>query len=1044
MPNNIDDWFVNARAEQLKAESDGGQFVSGVRAKQEKQKNDEATLKVNSLFDTNKLLNQNIKRDDYNFNAMYLEQGGFGESQDSLVIPNKYRAPLKSAVAGYDWGTGRQEFKALNDADGVARKAVEQLRTSYVDANNGRPTEDVYPLSQIAYQAQKENKSFDEFQKCVSDYAGPYVGIAWDIAEHVNDCEQYVDYVQSGVWNNKDNPPRKMPPIKHDDLLAHEAWMNSSKYFLEKWYGKPVDLSDEELSGEALKLMSQFNNNLTAQGIMASRVSNASDDLFKKAFWNMMSVYENIDMSGHTWDYFKRGAGNVLIDPATYAGGIVGSLAYKKMMAGRIGNRAFMPILAATISSAPEGFFYGGFQEVQKQKVEKAAGVRDEYNVEQIGDKATSGAAIGMGMTAGIGLGIKGLGAGFRGVASGTNALVDLIKQNSSDPYFPMPGSFGKQLGSASPYGINKQTEMFGEVPQVVDPFYSRLEQAIDKSISKKGGTGDELFKRINGLGKKGDFKSDELFWSGLDTFLALKGNEHVTKQEIKDYLAKNNFNLTERRFTGLVEEFTPVRVMDDFSEEVLDDYDYYAHNIEPIRENIELYTTHDFDAEAARFRRDHPNATDEQVNSHIDDWKDDIAEDLARQEYMADPLYEFTNYDLGVAVRGNDEQGYLVSSTRGDFANQRRFRDIEEVEEFINSYYENDLRSLRGEEIPEGFEGGAKFTDPAWSLQGGTNYREILFEQTGVMTKEYNGGHYSDNSNILFHVRAQDFDTPTTGKTLFVDEIQSDWHNAGKQFGYKGPELDKQVIQWKSELDKLQKSIIEYDKKEVANVFYERVDDIQRAFQVAEKKAKELDIRTPYEVKKVLENTYLNTSPIDLINSIRNSPKYSKLLPPVIYNAYGKFSNMLKDSVEGGILRDKINKSHSAVSRAPLKDDYPVTAIRRMIREAADGDYDSISWTPSEVQSKRWSPQYQKLYELVYDQKMVAEANRIATQFGSEVKKVTMETSDGPVEVWTLKLTPGIKYKAKFEGFPFFQILMGGTGAAMSAQQMEQSNEEL
>jgi hypothetical protein len=108
------------------------------------------------------------------------------------------------------------------------------------------------------------------------------------------------------------------------------------------------------------------------------------------------------------------------------------------------------------------------------------------------------------------------------------------------------------------------------------------------------------------------------------------------------------------------------------------------------------------------------------------------------------------------------------------------------------------------------------------------------------------------------------------------------------------------------------------------------------------------------------------------------------------------------------------------------------------MIREAADNGYDSISWTKSGTQADRWSEDFIKLYRLVYDEKMVAEANRIGSKGNSEVRTITLDTDDGPVEVWNLELTPRIKYKAKFEGFPLFQMLGAGAGAAFGAQQLE------
>ena len=56
----------------------------------------------------------------------------------------------------------------------------------------------------------------------------------------------------------------------------------------------------------------------------------------------------------------------------------------------------------------------------------------------------------------------------------------------------------------------------------------------------------------------------------------------------------------------------------------------------------------------------------------------------------------------------------------------------------------------------------------------------------------EQSGGHYRHNhwgseSNMLFHVRHQEFKDADGKSVFFVEEIQSDWHQEGRKKGYKG-----------------------------------------------------------------------------------------------------------------------------------------------------------------------------------------------------------------------------------------------------------------
>lgn len=58
-----------------------------------------------------------------------------------------------------------------------------------------------------------------------------------------------------------------------------------------------------------------------------------------------------------------------------------------------------------------------------------------------------------------------------------------------------------------------------------------------------------------------------------------------------------------------------------------------------------------------------------------------------------------------------------------------------------------------------------------------------------GLNTREkpFLSQHWEDDPNVLAHVRFDDRIAPDGKKTLFVQEVQSDWHQAGKKGGYQG-----------------------------------------------------------------------------------------------------------------------------------------------------------------------------------------------------------------------------------------------------------------
>jgi hypothetical protein len=68
------------------------------------------------------------------------------------------------------------------------------------------------------------------------------------------------------------------------------------------------------------------------------------------------------------------------------------------------------------------------------------------------------------------------------------------------------------------------------------------------------------------------------------------------------------------------------------------------------------------------------------------------------------------------------------------------------------------------------------------WVAPGGENYKELLLTLPGE--QNYRGGHF-DESNILAHVRFNERTDTQGNRVLFIEEIQSDWHQAGREQGY-------------------------------------------------------------------------------------------------------------------------------------------------------------------------------------------------------------------------------------------------------------------
>ena len=60
-----------------------------------------------------------------------------------------------------------------------------------------------------------------------------------------------------------------------------------------------------------------------------------------------------------------------------------------------------------------------------------------------------------------------------------------------------------------------------------------------------------------------------------------------------------------------------------------------------------------------------------------------------------------------------------------------------------------------------------------------------FYFERIGKnQIPEFRSSHWEE-PNVLAHARVNDREIPGVGKSLHIEEIQSDWHQAGRKEGY-------------------------------------------------------------------------------------------------------------------------------------------------------------------------------------------------------------------------------------------------------------------
>ena len=337
----------------------------------------------------------------------------------------------------------------------------------------------------------------------------------------------------------------------------------------------------------------------------------------------------------------------------------------------------------------------------------------------------------------------------------------------------------------------------------------------------------------------------------------------------------------------------------------------------------------------------------------------------------------------------------------------------------------------------------------------------------------EFRGGH-DPEPDVLIRVRTTDRIDADGKRTLFVEEFQSDWHQAGRDRGYRtGPQFSGELS------------------------------------------AKEMPDGIGWEIRD--ENNVFVT------NVLIGSKDDGGRVVAHADDALAAARRRIDDPSIGEIATDY------RVPDAPLKGVWPETAMRRMIRHASENNYDSISWTTGRMQQDRYNlsrhyegveiipsndaaklgygnaeyeimvkikgdnafrtldtgvkendlPQhigkeltdkalksidYQlrniddeirefgpvahfegldltvggKWAEHLYDEQLVNAANKWAKKRGGKVRKGTIDAGLDPaedatrsMETWTLDITPEMKTGALLEGMPMYGLGAGILGAA-------------
>lgn len=407
--------------------------------------------------------------------------------------------------------------------------------------------------------------------------------------------------------------------------------------------------------------------------------------------------------------------------------------------------------------------------------------------------------------------------------------------------------------------GFKDRREIGGtDVVKEAPAFYSKLQKDIESKMPAKA-TAEQVRALLR------DQKQEEVAWSGIEEYLA--GKDRISKPELLEFLRANQLEVKEVQKGGLPGQAGEFQLSQEMRRAGFTIEKYGAGRYELWKGNQNISSAEmagKYADEAQRFF-DHLHAGGAAGETKYSDLQ------LPGGENYRELL--LTLPEKQTPPKKVDASGFTIKTNRINEGTGQR---------------EVDVYGPDGEWV--GSRSGTRATDAEIiqdfaQEQAGETKREI------TKRENFRSSHW-DEPNILAHVRFNDRVDADGKKVLFIEELQSDWHQKGRREGYK----------------------LSGD----ANVSDE--------YQPLIKQVRALGITK--DASDISGRTILDAGGDDALAN--------------------KWMEAIKNT-------DLLKSKYGSVPDAPLKKTWHEFALKRMIRYAAENGYDKIAWTTGEQQAERY-----------------------------------------------------------------------------------------
>lgn len=455
---------------------------------------------------------------------------------------------------------------------------------------------------------------------------------------------------------------------------------------------------------------------------------------------------------------------------------------------------------------------------------------------------------------------------------------------NNTDSVINMAESVIKEYMGGKQVGETVKPE-FKTAP-IADTFYMQSERIVaNKFPEKMSGRSVMNWLRNNQV------KPEELEWLGIEDFANNK--LQVTKQQLLDYIKSNEIK---------VEEVIKEQYLSNELGDLKDEYQEKVDELEKVLSRLEHNDEHIWRLEEIKRNGEDLGAGGEQELEEAYSISDKIEEKYGTKSIIEEKINEIKR----------DTDHYELEETEATTTEYGQYQEPggENYRELLLTMPSNYIKPLDKWQF---------YLDKGYT---GEQYAELPFEKRNELFNEwknesdkltsksktdYRSSHF-DEPNILAHVRFNERTDTDGNKVLFIEEIQSDWAQKGKEKGYDtGKEKDVYDIAHSIYITKKHISLGEIDK----------------------------------------------TRGQALLNTYKNKATDKGITEEQLRDALEKYGDFTRTYDKG-------------VPNMPFKSEksWSLLAFKRMIRWATENGFDKIAWTTGEMQAARYdmSKQVEKI----------------------------------------------------------------------------------